>query len=216
MGKKMFWEDVAQANERLAGTYILYGDDVRYVGECGTREGTPSGRLHDMRTGRSEWVDLADEKFHDFHKLPPMGYVNLISLGYPQAALLTRIPERSRLHGIRANRVAVAFLNGAALGNGGYGYEQIVVDKGYDSAVVKEFPTAKQIIENLDEKQSAAFSPRYAISKDEFSVFRLWRRNLLIGIINEESVSFAKTTSCYKEELDQTETFDIGIPNLIN
>lgn len=213
MANKMFWEDVQQANERLAGTYILYGDAVRYVASCETRDGIPSARLQDMRTGNQEWRDLSDENFHSFHKLPPMGYVNLVSLGYPQAALLTRHPERSRLHGIRSNRVAVAFLNGPALGNGGYGYEQVATDFGYDDAIKRDFPTAKQIIENLDEKQSAAFSPSYAISKDEFSVFRLWRRNLLIGIVNEDSVSFTRETSCYKEELEQTESFDIPVLN---
>lgn len=213
MAKKMFWEDVQQANERLAGTYVLYGDEAKYIAECASRDGTPKARVINMRTAKEDWVDLADEKFHDFHKLPPMGYVNLISLGYPQAALLTRIPERSRLHGIRANRVAVAFLNGPTLSNGGLGFEQIVVDKGYYDAIVKSYPTARQILENLEERESAAFSPSYAISKDDFSVFRLWRRNLLIGIINEEVVSFAKTTECYREELDQTETFNIPVMN---
>jgi hypothetical protein len=213
MAKKMFWEDVAQASERLVGTYILYGNQVYYVGSVDIKDRVPSARLTDMATGGTTWKDLADEGFHDFHKLPPLGYVNLVNTGYPQAALLTRIPERSRLHGLRANRIAVAFVSGASVGPAPINYENIVVDKGYQLSIDKQFPSAKQILENIDERQSAAFSPSYAISKDEFGVFRLWRRNLLVAIINEENVSFSKTTDCYREELDQTETFDIPVLN---
>jgi hypothetical protein len=209
MDKKMFWEDVQQAQDRLSGTYVLHGDKVVFVERCENRDRLPSARCLDTIASSTAWYPLTDEAFHDFHKLPPLGYVNITRTGYPHAVLLQRLPERSRSHGLKTNRISVSGLVGPGLAPSAYNYDHIVVDKGYGMAIRGEYPTAKEILDNLDEDTSAAFSPSYAISRDSFGILRLFRKQLMIGVIDEEVVKFARTTDCYREELQQTTTFDI-------
>lgn len=206
---KMFWEDVNQANERLANTYVMYGDDIYHIDRCENASGTPSAYAADPIHGNYRFISLEDDAWHNFHKLPPMGYVNVMSYGFPMAVLLTRLPERSRSHGIKANRVSVAHLAGGAIAGSPINFVHIVNDSGYRDNIRGAYPTARQILDNLDEGQSAAFHPSYAISKDDFGIFRLFRKHLMVGVIEDSSVRYTKVTDCYREELEQTESFNI-------
>lgn len=213
---KMFWESVEQANERLSGTYIMYGDKPYYVEGTSTREAGPSARLSDLETGKTTWKVLTDEAFHNFHRLPPLGFVNIVSRGAPVAVYMARIPERSRAHGLKDNRVAVHELgpNGMARGTGMF-FSRVAQDKGYTWRVANIYPTAQEIMDKLPENCSTAFSPQYAILKDSSGLFRLFRKTELIGLITDRGLRLSPKTVCYREELEETEAFNIPATEVV-
>lgn len=209
---KMFWEDTNQANERLQGTYVLHNNRVVYVERCDDRAEGPSARVLISRAGKQSWIPLADKGFNDFHKLPPLGYVNVFYYGEPRAVYLERMPERSRAHGLKNARVSVEDLGEAGFKPSRLDYSYIVSsDEGYEARLAGEYPTAKEIIANLTSGCSAAFSPVYAIVRDSFGTARLYRRRLLVGAITNDIVQFTRTTDCYREELAGIERFDIRV-----
>ena len=206
----MFWEDIHQAAERLPNSYILYGDDVVSVVRCETRKEGPSAQVYFMKDGREEWKSLDDPLFHDFHRLPPLGFVNVVSLGKPTAILLTRLPERSRIHGLKNSRVKCEELTPAGLMKSSKtDYSRITTDKGYSWRIANSYPTASEIMEKLPDGCSAAFSPTYGISKDSFGISRLFRRGLAVGIIHENGLRLTKQTAAYREELEESAMFNI-------
>lgn len=210
---KMFWEDIQQASERLNGTYILYGDKVVIVDRCDIRDGNPSALVvYPKGEKSSEWLALDDPKFHDFHRLPPMGYVNVFYFGEPRAVYLERLPERSRAHGLKNGRIAVyELLESGPKNSSKLDFSRVVSDDGYAMTTEGVYPTAREIIDNLPAKCSAALSPTYAISRDAFGAFRLYRRQILVGVIMEDVVKFSRTTDCYREELTGMERFNIKV-----
>lgn len=206
----MFWEDVVQAGERLTGTYIMYGDEPVKVQAVESRAEGPSATIENVKTGSRTRKLLSDPKFHDFHKLPPLGYINLIGFKKPVAVYTKRIPERSRSHGLRDNRVTVSLLDQNGLGTTfGINLASVLSDDGYKHRVEGFYPTAEEIVENLPEDCSAAFSPTYAIYKDAYGLFRLFRREGMVGLISHRGLRLTRETACYQEELIELENFNI-------
>src|ERR1700747_3817158 len=73
MSTNYFWEDTTQAIGRLSGTYVLYGDEPVHVDRID--EETPIADIRFVNGTRSR-LNLSDEKFHRFRKLPVCGWVN--------------------------------------------------------------------------------------------------------------------------------------------
>lgn len=211
MADKMFWEDVAQAVDRLTGTYVMYGDDAVYVDRVEARPDGPSARIS-FPGGGSAWKLLTDDAFHDFHKLPPMGYVNVVGAGKPMAVLLTRYPERSRSHGIKSGKVAVADLTDKGLvGSRIFDFASVVRDKGYSYRIAGIYPSISEIVEKLEEGCSAAFDSKYAVVKDSFGLLRLFRRNAPVGLLNENGLHLSKTAMFYREEISELDNFNLNV-----
>ena len=73
------------------------------------------------------------------------------------------------------------------------------------------FPPIAEILDNLSPNSSAAFCPQYAIALDDFDTFRLFRRNTLVGTINEKGIVLSSASRCYSEELSEIETVNVEI-----
>lgn len=206
----MFWEDINQANERLQGTYVLHGERVLYVDRAEDNGNGPILRCSPIGKTSMESISLADPLWNDFHTLPPMGYMNYIGDGIPRAVHMARRPERSRSHGIRSAAVVVTDLRGTGpVPSSNKDFSIVAIDKGYKYRVSGIFPTVSEILEGLVEESSAAFSPTFAICKDSFGLFRLYRKLALIGLISNKGIRLSPSTICYREEVEETKGFDL-------
>lgn len=211
MAKKMFWEDIQQASERLTGTYVMYGDDPAYVERVETRDDGPSARLL-FPNDTAVWKLLADEAFNDFHKLPPLGYVNVVGYGRPMAVLMARIPERSRSHGLKDNRIAVHDLTDKGLvSSHTFSLTSVLRDKGYKYRISNIYPTVSEIIEKLPDGCSAAFDSKYAVVKDSFGLLRLYRRNAAIGLLDTAGIRLNRLSVFYREEIQELDNFNLNV-----
>ncbi len=211
--KKMFWEDVQQARDRLEGSWILYDNQPVSVSSVGQRDEGPSAQCLCPKTGKVTWRLLTDPAFGDFHRLPPLGYVNLVRPGKPTAVYLTRVPDRSRLHGLRSNKVTLHELTpmGLVACSGKYPLEVIFADRGYDYRVADVYPDATEVIEKLPEGCSAAIDSRYAIAKDSFGLCRLYRRQACVGLLNENGLRLSRNSEFYKEEISEIPAFNVNL-----
>lgn len=210
-----FWESVEQARERLESSYLMYGNDPVYTHRIENRGGIPSANITSSTPGseiRGDglWKDLADPAFHSFHKLPPLGYVNLRNIGQPTAAFLYRRPEVSRAHGLRNGRIDVGGPYGTIYRRSEvYDFSGILSNLGYRDRLEGTYPTASEIVEKLPNGASAAFSPTFAVSRDAFGNRYLWRRQTLVGTLSEGVTLLRPDTRCYAEELSELPAHDI-------
>lgn len=209
----IFWENIEQARDRLIGTYILHGDTpvcVESISATGTCTVSDPFEL-----GLKEFP-LSDPQFHRFHKLPSMGFVNLVGFKRPLAVFLKRIPERSRSHGIKPGKVTVLGLTaGDFRRSEGINYNAVLSDKGYKECIKGNFPNPKEICDFLSYGESAAFSSKYAILRDTFGMFWLFRGDKRIGLLLDQKLSLSKTTECFAEELKEIPDFaNISIQRL--
>lgn len=203
----MFWEDSRQADERLTGTYVMYGDKPVMI----DRVSNDSAVIVPADGSPSKTVRLDDPLFYDFHKLPPLGYVNVVGTGTPLAVLLTRVPERSRSHGLKSGRVTIEeLLQAGMMKSPRFNLNGVLSDKGYSHRIAGIYPKVSEILDKLPEGCSVAFSPKYAVCLDGFGLFRLFRRNRQIGLVTPNGLRLSESTACFREDLQAEPSFDIN------
>src|SRR3990167_4725119 len=106
---EFFWTDIDQASEKLLECVILCDDTPVQVIEIRktTDSKIPEIVIELLSDGRILTLSLADDSFHNFRKLPQLGWMNLHNDKKPTCIFLSRRLTRSRLHGLNNQNVIV-------------------------------------------------------------------------------------------------------------
>lgn len=182
-----FWEDATQAQERLGGSFVLWGDKPAFIDEVipvEQRGDVPYARVTLWPDGKQAKLSLSDEGFSRFRKLPPTGWINYDK--HSTALFLERRPVRSRQHGLSSNNVscgkAGAGEEGYSLIWRDYTYETVARDKSYAEACVGDFPGLNDILQCIREGSSIACSSKYAVVRDVLGLRWLFRNSERVGV----------------------------------
>ena len=211
-----FWTDSQQASERLAGSVILYDNLPHYVAEIrgGYADDVPrafmSRGVNYNTSGKLIQRKLDSSKFARFRELPPMGWVNLRpSKGGPaRAVFLSRISVRRMAHGLSDNNCRVFDPSYNPTRLGGYSFMSVFADPGYEDACAGKYPDMSDIHLNLNDEESAAYSPLYAIVRDSEGLTWLYRKDKKIGLFSgTDTLNLLRTGRCFIEELTEDPRF---------
>lgn len=197
-----FWTDYIQASERIANTVVLYDKDPFYVTQC-YQDASPmaAGTLYTDKGASSAHFKLSDPKFHRFRKLPATGWVN--SYNYKRAFNVDRVPVRTRQHGFSDQNVTLATIyDNSRVQNGDERMLRFCSDKGYIEACHGVYPSLRDILENIRQESSLAFSSKYAVYRDDKGIRWLFRGVNKIGLFfGADTLMLLSDSTCYKEEL---------------
>lgn len=189
----MFWESVEQANQRLSGSVVMYGNDpVRFSGIASKKT-----VVRNLRTGEDVAVSLSDKAFEDFRKLPPLGLVNLTG----DVAVFTRTPTRSQTHGHADGNISVRTTKGRER------FSRILASNlaGYIEMIDNDYPTFREAIDNVSRDQPIAFSRKYCLVMSRAGFKTLRRGEKTIGVVaSDGTVLLPKTTMCFREDFLNT------------
>lgn len=195
---KFKWADIVQAQERIQGTYLMYGEDVAYVEEVRSS----SAIIQLMHNGERKTVKLEDDNWHDYRRLPPCGWVNVLNTAAPRCVLLSRIPARVRRHGL-CNDVASfkEIADNVVSKSRDWNLSSIFSNPGYLGLLSNDYPDISEILEKLPRRASTAMSRKFAVYKDAGGVSWLYRKTEQIGFISRSSLNVFPDTSFYKDEI---------------
>lgn len=200
----MFWHNLDQARQRLAGAVVLYdGKPVRF--------GNIDGRecdVRDIETGKMKTISLEDPAFDDFRRLPPMGFVNVPNSLF----LLRRAPIRSQSHGLIRSNVTVFYPNSrGSFTREGVNYDYLVEKYGQHYALrcQKGHPVFADAVKFLKEDQPVAFADKYALISIKGQAI-LFREEERIGAVEDGTVFLKKPYLCYREDLQ-----DAGVESIL-
>lgn len=204
----IFWTDTTQARERLANTVVMYdgepviildilnGDDFddrvprAYMNYCSKLADTPQRKR------------LDSPKFNKFRDLPPLGFLNCPKYG---AVLLERRAARSRLHGLCDTNVACWFFSkehGYEMRRMDGGWKRYYTSEGFIESCKDVFPTLEEVLLNIKEVSSIAFSRKFAVYRDELGLRWLYRNEQRIGLFpNAKSLCLISKFKFYREEI---------------
>lgn len=206
MGKDIFWEDAAQAGERLPGCYILHGDEPVLVAEVrpptrGSADTIPKVIVRD-KEDNSKTLLLNDPLFHRFRNLPPIGWVNLEH--YKSGVFLTRRPIRARQHGLNSSNVTVEMIRKGEteVKKSDIRYDTVARDAGYVQACKGDYPGMDEVLLHIREDTCIAVSPLYAIHRDGGGLRWLYRNIERVGLFPETNSLLLMGKNVYlREEL---------------
>ena len=192
------WADTVQAQERLQGTFLMYGEEVVYIEEVRAS----SAIIQLMSSDERKTVKLDDENWHDYRKIPPTGWINLLNVPTPRCVLLSRLPARVRRHGLTSDVVSQREISdNAVVKCRDHNLSLLFRNPGYKDLLVNSYPDVKEIVEKLPRRSSAAMSRKFAVYKDAGGVSWLFRRDEQVGFISRETLHVFPDTAFYKDEI---------------
>lgn len=210
---KYFWTDAAQAQDRLAGCTIMYGDQVVSVdGIRPTERATdiPTAQCRIWPTGKKQDIPLDDPIFNSFRVLPPMGWVNCERLG--QAVLCERRIVRSRSHGLNDSNVSTGIVNPkGSIGAGSCiiwrdysSYGDVLQDPGYTACIKEEYPSLTEVFNVIQPSSTIAISRFFAVNQDDQGIRWLMKLKDRVGLFTGvDSLMLLRTFSFLREEIQE-------------
>ena len=201
----MFWHNNDQARQRLAGTAVMFGDDpVLFNGDV-----LENCSVRNIRTGKTMAVNLNDDAFANFRRLPKVGFVN-----YPGGLFhLRRIPVRTQVHGLCRTNVKVLGWSVNRFRNDVANFNTVIDKYGkyYAEACREEFPSFAEAIQYVSREQPVAFSDRHAVVMLPGGDKSLIRDDDSIGVVTSDGTCLLpKRNLCYREEL-----LEKGVPSIL-
>lgn len=197
---KFKWTDAVQAQERIQGTYMMYGKDVVYINEVRS-----SGiNITFCPNGGSKTVPYDDDNWNDFRGIPPLGWVNVIGGPAPNAVFVSRHPVRGRRHGLYGDVVSIRSLVDNALQRSReFDLTRIFNNPGYSSLLENDYPGVDEILERLPRRASTAMSRKYAVYRDAGGVAWLFRKAEQVGFLTKSVLNVFPDTSFYSDEIKE-------------
>lgn len=204
-----FWEDARQAQERLSGSFVLYGDNPVLIEEVSSGA-IPTANTIVYPTKERKVISLDDPKFHRFRVLPPVGWFNHSQ--QKSAFFADRRPVRRTLHGLSDNNVFVGYLRTgqSILKFNDFRYSRLAADVGYYEACREEFPALADALTHVRAETTLAVSPRLAVYRDADGLRWLYHNADRVGLFSgTDSLLLLSKYSFLKEELNESPAFTI-------
>lgn len=198
-----FWTDDVQAQERLTNTLVVYDDSVVYV-ENVQDKFVNIRPVENFRTINK--VLLEDPKWHQFRKLPPLGWLNVdVSRQYDRyvgAVYVRRVALRSRLHGFCNNNTQVYVFDGIGLTAATDINARMVYACGFYKDP-NQYPPFEDAFLALKDGGAIAISPKFAICKDTRGLCWLYRKDQQVMLIPDTKTGYLlKSSRFYLEDIE--------------
>lgn len=210
----MFWTDRGQAQERIAGTVILYDNDPVYVDRVEDAFDSPDNVIRvsirscdpDQTVSRKR---LDSPKFKRFRELPTLGWMNSAD---PRtgALFLYRRSVRTRSHGLSRNNVNVVGFPKKVVYAGNYAgslqsygegsFDQFMFDRGFKDMHHGRYPSLGSILSAVQECSAIAFTNRFCVVCDDFGIRWLFRDRTRVGIFGGDNTLFLLKKFVYLRE----------------
>ena len=204
-----FWEDAVQAQERLQGSYVLYGDEPVFIEQVNSRRSDVVAMISRCVSRNIEEVSLSSPLFHMFRKLPILGWINDIEA--KKALFLDRQSTRSRTHGFVDNNIRVGNTEEGSdeLYFRNYRFSTIAVRQGYFDANKGNYPSLPDVLSVIRNNSIIAVSNKFAVKRDQGGLRWLYHGMNKIGVFTDtETLLLVTRFSFMKEEIQET-------PNLL-
>jgi len=207
-----FWTDSVQAQERLAGSYIKFGDKVAYVEEVRNPRAGPTATIIVYPEGLTESVLLSDPRFGRFRTPLPIGWVN--SQSNKRAFYVSRAPQRSRTHGMTRSNTTLSTIDkiGRLGGAGDYGsYDTIAKDPQYAAAIVGNYPPLSLVLDKLRNGTCVAISNKLCLFRDQEGIRWLFVDTDRVGLFTgADTLLLISSFSYLKEQLQEAPEFTVN------
>ena len=207
-----FWTDAGQAEERLRGSFILFDNQAVLVEAIrGNRGETPLATISIYPEGKRENISLADPRFNRFRIPLPQGWVN--NLYHKRAFFVSRMPNRSRTHGMLRGNVRVATISkeGVMSGGGDYSFETIVVDPQYKAAINGEYPPLALLLDKIRSGTCVAFSKDLCLFRDNDGIRWLFLGEDRVGLFSgTDTLLLLSAFSYVREQLIEAREFTVN------
>jgi len=207
-----FWTDSVQAQERLAGSYIKFGDKVAYVEEVRNPRAGPTATIIVYPEGLTESIPLSDPRFGRFRTPLPIGWVN--SQANKRAFYVSRAPQRSRIHGMTRSNVALYTVDKLARigGAGDYAsYDNLAKDPQYSAAIRKEYPPLSVVLDKLKNGTCIAVSNTLCLFRDSDGIRWLFVGTDRVGLFTgADTLLLLSSFSYVKEQLQEAPEFTVN------
>lgn len=186
-----FWTDLQQAQERLAGSVVLYDDSPVYIEaleDSAYEDGriVPKARMLMLPTlGEKNRVKkfINSPHFHRFRDPVRLGWMNDQACA---ATLFQRRPATGRSHGLTSGNCSIGAFNTGASGSsivfGSDRFTTLIFDKGFVDMHKGEYPSLDGILRNIEHRSSIAYSRVFCVHKDSDGVIWLYRHQERVGI----------------------------------
>ena len=209
-----FWTDYEQAVERLQGCLVLYDGVMVYIDQIEPHDdGVPRARLSYLDgSAKKERKMLNSPKFKNFREMPKLGWFNHSSPDVG-ALYVSRITTRHRSHGLNDTNVSIRRFAGKEheLQPGPYHLRNIMADGGFNESHENIFPSVKNILKNIGECQSIAYSRDYCISRDALGIRWLYRKTDKVGLFTgNDTLNLAEKFSFLREEVQEDPLFTLN------
>jgi len=197
-----FWEDLAQANDRLSGSYVPYNGAVVYIREVQEGRDGPVAAANIYPTKKHSFLPLNDKGFHRFRKTLPKGWTNCYSA--KRALYLSRGAVRTTKHGMTTTNTKVGNISPPIFEMYWRDYDlgNVVQDEGYSQAVNNDFPDMREVLRIIKPEGVIALSNKLAISMDNEGLRRLHYHKDTVGVFTGvSSLLLTSKFSYLKEEI---------------
>lgn len=203
----MFWENLAQANQRLAGSVVNYdGSPVRFPAAIDSRSLT----VTNIVDGSAMSVSLDSERFNNFRDIPKLGFMNLPG----SLILIRRMPVRGQVHGLsRSNTEILEYHKTRGFIRSEHGFDRVLSNYGkYFSAMATgNYPNLQEAYEFSNRNQPLAMTQKYAICCQDDGLKRLYRLHRPIGVVTDRTtVRLSTGTRFWLEDVQQA----LGNPSI--
>lgn len=216
-----FWTDAAQAQERLCTSYVMLGDipvrveAIRDKHEYGYEKDKVYVAYPPQHRSDEMLIDMDDERWNKFRSLPPLGWVNYHGTRLIGAVYLSRTARNTRQHGLNSNNVTAYDFQSEAGGqlsrSGNITADYVFQSEGYLESIRGEYPSLEEILANIKEGTSIAYSPKFAVYRCEDGVRWLYRKRNRVGMfIGADTLSLFPRLGFYREEIQDDKAFTLN------
>lgn len=205
MAKDLFWENSQQASERLNGCCVLYEDKPVFIrGVRVTRDDLAIADLTVYPSGEQMSHNLADERFHKFRKLPPLGWTNLSEGG--KALYLRRRIRRSTRHGLCSDNLILSAAEPCSpLEDISFPFNRVISSQGFADSCKAKYPTLGETLETIKEGSFVALSKDFALCKSKEGLYGLYFKDRFCGTLSDAaSLTLFKKYSYLREILQES------------
>ena len=198
MPSHLFWENSQQAGERLNGTVVLLGDLPVQIQRV--QPSADDLSIADILLPSGEVIqrNLADEAFHRFRKLPPLGWTNYRDT----AVFLRRRIRRTTRHGLNNDNVVTyhGSTGGDLLPVASPNLMRVFTDKGFEDSCKGSFPTMEEALSRLRQDRFIALSNDTAIGKGQ-DTYLYYKDRVCGKVLDANTLQLAKRVSYLRESL---------------
>lgn len=206
-----FWTDAVQAEERLRGSYVLFGNKVALIQSISNNRGNPAASIRVYPDNKEEVVLLSDARFNRFRKALPIGWVN--SSVSKQAVFISRAPQRSRTHGMTRSNTQVFHIRKGQFSNAQdyTNYEYVATDPQYVNAIAGEFPPLDLVLNKIRSGTTIAVSSKFAVHRDADGIRWLYIDTDRVGLFTgSDTLLLLSSFSYVKEQLQEAAAFTVS------
>lgn len=201
-----FWTDINQAVERLTQTVVMYDGEPVFIREVLLDSNPPKASVYFFTDGSTKTKLLSSPKFNRFRTLPALGWMNPVDtkkIGI-NAMFMNRRVISTRSHGLSSNNVVVYCLmkDSNEFSSGRLAFNNVYDDPGFLHIQTNQYPTLASTLQKIEDSSVIAYSPLFAVFRDNRGIRWLYRNLEPVGIFTgADTLNLLQKYSYLREEI---------------